>query len=84
MAEINYSDDSNDATFRKAVGSDDISGDYNSYANVKICQNNGTSVTLKGTGEGYSLAIWQKDNYTYALSLSEEISEDEWKKIKNL
>lgn len=81
MAEINYSNTSSTASFRMAVGDDDISGDYNEYGNVKITKVAGIAVTLKGNESGYSLAIWQSDGYTYALSLSEEVTENEWVKI---
>lgn len=81
MAEINYSNTASTASFRMAVGDDDISGDYNEYDNVKIAKITGITVTLKGNTDGYSLAIWQSDGYTYALSLSEEVSENEWVKI---
>ena len=54
--------------FRKARGTDDISGDYDAYSDVKEITVNETAVTLKGENGQYSLAIWQQDGFTYSLS----------------
>ena len=54
--------------FRKARGTDDISGDYNVYSDVKKITVNEVSVTLKGEQGQYKLAIWQQDGFTYSLS----------------
>ena len=52
---------------RKAAGSEDISGDYNSYAETKTARVNGTDVTLKGTDGKVSTAIWCAGGYSYAV-----------------
>lgn len=62
--------------FRKAKGSDDISGDYNTYTDVKEITVNDVSVTLKGDRGIYSLATWQQDKFTYSLCLESGGSED--------
>lgn len=62
--------------FRKAKGSDDISGDYNTYTDVKEITVNDVSVTLKGDRGTYSLATWQQDKFTYSLCLESGGSED--------
>ena len=54
--------------FRKARGTDDISGDYNVYTDVKEITVNEAAVTLKGESGQYKLAIWQQDGFTYSLS----------------
>ena len=60
--------ESEEVLFRKAKGTDDISGDYNVYTDVKEIAVNETAVTLKGENGQYSLAIWQQDGFTYSLS----------------
>ena len=60
--------ESEEVLFRKAKGTDDISGDYNVYTDVKEIAVNETAVTLKGKNGQYSLAIWQQDGFTYSLS----------------
>jgi len=52
---------------RKASGTDDISGDYNEYADIHTETIDGNEVTLKGDGESISVAIWNADGYTYAV-----------------
>ena len=52
---------------RKAPGSDDISGDYNVYAETQAVDVNGTSVTMKGNDGTVKLATWTDNGYTYAV-----------------
>ena len=81
LAEIVYTGEGQTATFRKSVGTEDNSGDYNAYANVKNIQICSLTATLKGNGDAYTLAIWAADGYAYSLSLSDGISEIEWRDI---
>lgn len=62
---------------RKAKGSDDISGDYNEYATVKKVDVDGKSVTLKGNGELFNLAIWIDGEYSYCLGFDGGATETE-------
>lgn len=62
------------ARIRKAAGAEDISGDYNNYAQVNTASVDGVQVTLKGNGNKVSLAIWRLDGYTYAVSVEGGIS----------
>lgn len=62
--------------FRKARGTDDISGDYNVYSDVKEITVNEVSVTLKGDEGQYKLAIWQQDGFAYSLNYEPGGSED--------
>lgn len=66
--------DTETARVRKAAGSDDISGDYNNYAYVGDISTNGMTVTVKGEKDNISLAIWQKDGYTYSVSVESPLS----------
>ena len=81
MAEITYSNDEKTAVFRKGIGSDDVSGDYNSYELTSKVSLNNIDVTLKGRNEKYTLAIWTDGEFAYSLSLSEGIEETEWIRI---
>lgn len=56
---------------RKAVGSEDVSGDYNEYASVTKQDVNGLTVTLKGNGDLMNLATWTDGNYSYSVSVSD-------------
>lgn len=78
FAQVAYQGESQteEVLFRKARGTDDISGDYNAYADVKEVTVNDTAVTLKGENGTCSLAIWQQDGFTYSLSCEPGESED--------
>lgn len=52
---------------RKQSGTDDISGDYNSYPETKTAKINGSSVTLKGADGKFSTAVWTAGGYSYAV-----------------
>lgn len=56
---------------RKASGNGDISGDYNEYAQVETVN----GVTLKGEDGQFALAIWNDGGYTYAVGVSEALSQ---------
>lgn len=81
LAEIVYSGEGQTATFRKSVGTEDNSGDYDAYADVKDIQFGSLTVTLKGNGDAYTLAIWSADGYAYSVSLSNGIPEREWRNL---
>ena len=71
MIQALYGDNGSDMTIRKAAGSGDISGDYNVYAQTEIAGD----ATLKGANDTFSLAIWEKDGYTYSVSVSQALSQ---------
>lgn len=62
------------ARVRKARGTEDISGDYNVYAQVDTVTVNGAQVTLKGDAGKVSLATWTAEGYTYSVSAEGGIS----------
>lgn len=78
FAQVEYQGKSQEEAvlFRKARGTDDISGDYNVYSDVKEVTVNNMAVTLKGENGTYSLAIWQQDGFAYSLSYEPGGSED--------
>ena len=82
MLEVIYYDgDTEVARVRKGIGEDDISGDYNEYEIDETVDAAGTQVNLKGSADGYALAVWNADGYAYAVSLTKEISKDEMLKL---
>ncbi len=70
MIEINFAARSggNGYSIRKAAGSADISGDSNTYVEVRKEKINGHDVTIKGDGSHWSLAVWTSGGYSYAVS----------------
>ncbi len=72
MIEITYTDGKNgdEINIRKGTGSNDISGDYNNYAETNKATVEANSVTLKGDNGKISLAVWTADNQAYAVFAS--------------
>lgn len=81
MAEITYSGEGQTAVYRKGIGSEDVSGDYNIYDSETEMRVNDCSVTLKGNDNVYSLAVWTDADYSYSVSFSEGKTQAEWKAI---
>ena len=59
---------------RKAVGTDDISGDYNVYAQTQTVTVDGVSVTMKGNDGAVSVATWVRDGHSFAVDANQGIS----------
>ena len=69
--------DGNTLSIRKARGTSDISGDYNTYSVSKKVTVGARRVTLKGSSnDQFKVAVWTNDNYTYAVVASSGLSED--------
>lgn len=81
MAQIEYTGEGEIAVFRKSMGTDDVSGDYNVYSNVKEITVGSNTVTLKGETDAFTLAVWTNGEYSYALDISKGLSEEEWIEI---
>lgn len=78
LAQVEYlGEDGESILYRKSRGEGDNSGDYNSYANVVTEEVEGIEVTLKGDGEKYTLALWQKDGYSVSFNSSEGMAREE-------
>lgn len=83
-ADIRFSDGKNEITFRKAKGTEDVSGDCNTYSSNKTIKIKNTDVKLRGNN-GVNTATWQKDGFTYSLSFETAVSEADFTKcIENL
>ena len=78
LAEIQYAGNGQSAVFRKSAGTEDNSGDYESYRETADLSVQGNSVTLKGDGKTYALALWTDGTYAYSLRLSPGVPESAW------
>lgn len=65
-----------DLLIRKAAGNEDISGDYNEYAEINMVAVGGLQVTMKGDNGKINVAIWTDSEYTFAIVTSNAISSD--------
>lgn len=68
-------------SYRTAKGSEDISGDYNVYDTSEELQVGGNTVTVKGIGGKYYLAIWEDGESAYSLGMSAGADKAEMLKI---
>ena len=68
MTQVVYSNQKDQSVLlRKAAGSEDISGDYNTYAQNSTVQVKGSAVTLKGNDNKVFVAVWTQNGYTFAI-----------------
>ena len=81
MAEVTYLGTDHQAVYRKGKGSDDVSGDYNDYSSQKKITVSDVTVILKGSGDGYCLAVWQDEDYSYSASLDQDAPASTWRSI---
>lgn len=77
FAEIDYTGDNQSLSYRKAKGTEDISGDWNEYSNERHLTVDDWDILLKGNSEKYTLAVWTDGTYAYALSFEQEATEEE-------
>ena len=75
IADVRFADDEDTITFRKAKGSDDISGDNKTYKENKTIAVKDVSVSVKGN-DGINTATWQKDGFTYSFSSDKAMTQD--------
>lgn len=76
-----YNGDDRGMIISKSRGSEDISGDFNEYNTVTETEVNGNTVTIKGNGDEFSLALWVSGDYSYSVSVSSGISKNALKEI---
>ena len=75
--EIDYvSGEERAAYVHKAPGADDVSGDYNNYAETETVSIGSRSVTMKGEDALVKLAVWTAGDYSYALNVTAGLSQD--------
>ncbi len=81
MAQIIYEGGGQSAVFRKSIGKEDNSGDYNSYPETVEISAGDSEVTLRGADALYTLAVWNDNRYSYSIQLSQGLSVEEWKTV---
>lgn len=63
--------------FRVSQDDEDNSGNYTAYPTEQHLNDNGTDITLKGSEDGFHLAVWQTNGFSYSLNSSVGLSVDE-------
>ena len=77
MIQVTYTTEAGEEiTLRKGTGTEDISGDYNEYAEENTLDVDGTSVTARGDGGLVYTAAWTDGTYTYAITASAGLESD--------
>lgn len=77
LAEIRSIGRNNTLVFRMAARSEEVSGDYSVYTDIKNVTVNGALFTLKGDASKYKIAVWQAEGYSYSVQFTEAVSEQE-------
>lgn len=70
MIEIIYLNGDSEIRIRKAIGNEDISGDYTSYKEEKETQINGVKVTMKGDNGKVNVAVWNDGGYVFSITVN--------------
>ena len=79
LAQVEYRGENGmTALLRKSQGTEDNSGDFNQYSDVETLTMADADVTLKGVDGRFTLALWQKDGFSYSLNLSQGQSIESW------
>ena len=81
FAQIAYIGENQALYYRKSLGTDDNSGDYNIYDSESELAMQDISVTLKGNNGLFQLAVWTDGTYAYSISLTEGIAKDSFANI---
>lgn len=81
LAQITYTGEGRSVTFRQSAGEGDNSGDYNVYAKTEVREMGSRSVTLKGDGEAWALAVWSDGEYAYSASAEPGLTAREWESV---
>lgn len=81
LAEIRYIGETNSLYYRKSLGTEDNSGDYNIYHQEETLTVAGCAVILKGNSDGYSLAIWTDGTYAYSIGVTAPISKEAFRGV---
>ena len=83
LAQIQYQGEGQSAIFRKSVGTEDNSGDYNSYPETTEIAAGPVQGTLKGESGTYTLAVWTDGEFSYSLALTEGLPAENWEVLIN-
>ncbi len=81
LVQVTYENESDTICYRMAKGSEDISGDFNTYDKVETVKINDIDVTLKGDDLVYYNAAWMKSGSAFSLSSDEGLAKETMIKI---
>lgn len=82
FAEITYTQGTQSICYRKSVGTEDNSGDWNEYEKREKVMIDKMSCILKGAKEdAYSLAVWTDGSFAYSLSAQNPLSQKEFEDL---
>jgi len=73
--EVKESEEDNSIHLRKGIGTEDISGDYNDYAESNQVTIDSYNVTMQGNNGSVSLATWTDGGFSYVVSVPEMSAE---------
>lgn len=74
---VNPENEEDEVLIRKGVGSDDISGNYENFAEMTTAAAGELEVTLKGNDGKVTVAVWTTGRYTFSIQVDAEASQDE-------
>lgn len=82
LAQVEYRGENGmTALLRKSQGTEENSGGFNQYPDVETLTAADADVTLKGADGRVTLALWQKDGFSYSLNLSQGQNIESWAEI---
>ena len=81
LAQIEYQNGNTSACYRKSPGTEENSGDYNQYEKLDTVSAGDCQVELRGSEDGYVLAVWTDGAYAYSLSFSQAQPKDVWMRL---
>ena len=76
MVEVICTDEQQQLRIRKALSGEDISGDYNVYAETGTLTVGQLEITVNGNDGLVHVATWTDGGYSYAVDASAGLSED--------
>ena len=76
MIEVISIIDENEICFRKAVGSENISGDFNEYNEINELSVDDKTVTTKGNDGNINTTTWTHSDYSFSIGSSDGLSQD--------
>ncbi len=74
---VNLDDKEDEILIRKGDGSDDISGNYENFAEVTTVAADDLEVTLKGNDGKVIVVVWTTGSYTFSIQVDAGASRDE-------
>lgn len=84
LIQVFYENGDDELLIRKAVGKEDISGDYNNYPENQSITVNGVTVETKGSNGKVNVATWTDGDYSYSISFQPETAGVDTDVIKDM